>query len=64
MAGFTYRLEFEDGTPAVPPTFESAVPTWRIGDTIPLGRDKVLRVIDTRSGQEPDEQPVLVVEAA
>jgi hypothetical protein len=51
MAGFTYRLELEDGTPADPPTLETAVPTWRIGDTIPLGRDKVLRVIDTRRGR-------------
>jgi hypothetical protein len=28
----------EGGTPADPPTFETAVPTWRPGDTIPLGR--------------------------
>jgi hypothetical protein len=61
MAGFTYRLELEDGTPADPPPFETAVPNWRAGDTIPLGRDKTLRVIDTRPGREPDEQPVLVV---
>jgi len=33
MAGFTYRLEREDGTPADPPTFETATPTWGIGDT-------------------------------
>jgi hypothetical protein len=64
MAGFTYRLELEDGTPADPPTFETAVPTWRAGDTIPLGRDSTLRVIDTRPGREPDEDPVLVVETA
>jgi hypothetical protein len=30
-----------------------------LGDLIPLGRDKIL-VIDTR--QEPDEDPMLVVE--
>jgi hypothetical protein len=64
MAGFTYRLELEDGTPADPPTFETATPTWGIGDTIPFGRDRILRVIDTRPGLEPDRDPVLVVETA
>jgi hypothetical protein len=63
MAGFTYRLELEDGTPADPPSLETAVPTWRVGDTIPLGRDTSLRVIDVRPGRE-DEDPVLVVETA
>jgi hypothetical protein len=61
MAGFLFRLELEGGTPADPPTFETAVPNWRPGDTIPLGRDRILRVIDTRLGRE-DEDPVLVVE--
>jgi hypothetical protein len=61
---FTYRLEYEDGTPADPPTLDTAVPNWRAGDTIPLGQDKMLRVIDSRPGQEPDEDPLLVVEAA
>jgi hypothetical protein len=27
-----------------------------------LGRDRIVRVIDIRSGREPDEDPVLVVE--
>jgi hypothetical protein len=63
MAGFTYRLELEDGTPADPPSLETAVPNWRAGDTIPLGRDRILRVIDTRP-REPDEDPVLVLETA
>jgi hypothetical protein len=36
MAGFTHRLELEDGTAADPPTFETAVPTWRAGPAIPL----------------------------
>jgi hypothetical protein len=40
---FTYRLELEDGTPADPPTLDTAVPTWGVGDTIPLGRDRILR---------------------
>jgi hypothetical protein len=56
---FVYRLELEDGTPADPPTLSTAVPTWRPGDTIPLGRDTILRVIETR--QVPDDDPVLVV---
>jgi len=61
MAGFTYRLELEHGTPADPPMLDTAVPTWSIGDTIPLGRDRILRVIDTRSETEPGRDPVLVV---
>jgi hypothetical protein len=31
MAGFTYKLEHEDGTPADPPTFRTAVPTAQGG---------------------------------
>jgi hypothetical protein len=54
----------EDGTPADPPTLDTAEPTWRVGDTITLGRGKILRVIDTRLAQDPDEDPVLVVESA
>jgi hypothetical protein len=61
---FTFRLELEDGAPADPPTFSAAVPNWRPGDAIPLGRGKALRVIGTRPGREPDEDPVLVVETA
>jgi hypothetical protein len=44
---FTYRLELEDGTPADPPTLETAEPTWRAGDTMRLGQDALL-VIDKR----------------
>ena len=29
---FTYKLEHEDGTPADPPTFRTAVPTWNAGE--------------------------------
>jgi hypothetical protein len=60
---FTFRLELKDGTPAEPPTFSTAVPNWRRDDVIPLGRDQALRVIDRRPAQEPDGDPVLVVEA-
>jgi hypothetical protein len=60
---FIYKLVLEDGTPADPPTLDTAVPTWRAGDTIPLGRDRMLRVVATRPGEEPHDSPVLVVEA-
>jgi hypothetical protein len=59
---FLFRLEDEDGTAADPPTFRTAVPNWRPGDTIPLGR-RTLRVIDVRD-DDADQTPVLVVEEA
>jgi hypothetical protein len=33
MAGFTFKLEHEDGTPADPPTLKAAVPDWRAGNS-------------------------------
>ena len=57
-----FRLELEGGTPADPPTFETAVSTWRPGDTIPLGRS-MLTVIGVRD-DDADQPPVLVVEEA
>jgi len=60
---FLYRLELEDGTRADPPTLKTAVPDERSGDTIPLGRGRTLRVIETRPGTNP-EDPVLVVKSA
>jgi hypothetical protein len=54
---FTFKLETRDGAPADPPTFATAVPGWRPGDTIPLGR-RTLSVLDVRYGDEA----VLVVE--
>jgi hypothetical protein len=59
---FTYRLEKRDGTPADPPVLHTAVPNWQVGDTIPLGRDRTLRVVEVRADQE--EASVLVVELA
>jgi hypothetical protein len=59
---FTFRLEHEDGAPAEPPTFRTAVPNWRPGDMIPLGADRTLRVLGVRLAEEPDGQTVLVVE--
>jgi hypothetical protein len=61
MGAFAFKLEREDGTPADPPTFRTAVPNWSAGDTIPLGRDRALRVVDTRPGGD-NEEPALVVE--
>jgi hypothetical protein len=58
---FSFRLEDEDGAPADPPTLRTAVPDWRSGDSIPLGRGKTLRVIEIRRGSDPDDEPVLVV---
>jgi hypothetical protein len=58
MAGFFFRLEHQDGTPADPPTLHTAVPNWSPGDTIPLGHE-TLRVIDVRDNSEG---VVLVVE--
>ena len=46
-----------------PPVLQTAVPNWTAGDTIPLGRDRTLRVIEVRSGAEPADDWVLVVEA-
>jgi hypothetical protein len=59
---FLFKLETTDGTPADPPTLQSAVPNWRPGDTIPLGRS-TLRVVEVRD-DDVDEPPVLVVEGA
>jgi len=39
----------------------TAVPNWSPGDTIPLGKDRTLRVIGIRDGATPDDDAVLVV---
>jgi len=62
MTGFLFRLETVDGSPAEPTTLSAAVPNWRPGDTIHLGR-RTLRVIDRRD-DDADRPPVLVVEEA
>jgi hypothetical protein len=61
MGAFLYKLEHEDGTPADPPTLRTALSAWRPGDSIPLGRDRIVRVTDVRSAKEPDGDPLLVV---
>ena len=62
MAGFLFRLETPDGSPATPSTLETAVPNWRAGDVISLGR-RQLRVIDKRD-EHADQAPLLIVEEA
>jgi hypothetical protein len=62
MGAFAFKLEHEDGTPADPPTLKVAVPNWSPGDTIPLGRGRMLRVVEIRPPQDDDQPPVLVVE--
>ncbi len=57
---FRFRLETTEGTPAEPPTLAAAVPNWRPGDTIHLGR-KALRVVRVQD-DDADQPPVLVVE--
>jgi hypothetical protein len=63
MAGFLFKLERPEGAPAEPPTLRTAVPDWRIGHTISLGKGRSLRVVGVRHEGE-DETPVLVVEDA
>jgi hypothetical protein len=53
-------LQRADGSPAEPRTLEAAVPNWRAGDVISLGR-RQLRVIGKRD-DDADQPPVLIVE--
>jgi hypothetical protein len=61
VGAFAFRLEQEDGTSADPPMLKTAVPSWRPGDTIPLGRGRTLRLVAIRD-DDADQAPVLVVE--
>jgi hypothetical protein len=61
MGAFAFKLEREEGTPADPPTLWTAVPNWSAGDTIPLGRERSLRVVGIVVSNE-DEPSVLIVE--
>jgi hypothetical protein len=60
MAGFLFRLETTEGEPAEPPTLSAAVPDWKPGHTIHLGR-RTLRVVGLRD-DDAEQPPVLVVE--
>jgi hypothetical protein len=57
---FLFKLETTEGTPAEPPSLATAVPNWRSGDEIPLGR-RTLRVVRVRD-DDADQPQVLVVE--
>jgi hypothetical protein len=57
---FLFKLETTDGAPAEPPSLATAVPNWRPGDEIPLGR-RSLRIVGIRD-DDADQPPVLVVE--
>jgi hypothetical protein len=62
MMAFLFKLETIDGVPADPPTLASAVPNWKAGDLVPLGR-RTLRVVGIRD-DDADRPPVLIVEEA
>jgi hypothetical protein len=51
---FTFKLEHE--TPADPPVLHTAVGRGTPA-TLPLGSERMLRVIPIRSGPEPDGDP-------
>jgi hypothetical protein len=53
----TYELRLADGTPADPPILKVNAPAWNVGDVIPLGRGRALRVVAVHAAE-----PVLVVE--
>jgi hypothetical protein len=60
MAGFLFKLERRDGTPAEPSSFSSAVPNWAPGETIHFGH-RTVRVVAVRN-DDADQPPVLVIE--
>jgi hypothetical protein len=50
---FTYRLILKDGSPADPPVFTTATPTWHAGDTFftrPGRTFRILAINDTSGG--------------
>jgi hypothetical protein len=55
----TFELHQPDGTPATPATFVTNASSWKVGDVIPLGAGKALRVVAVHAAE-----PVLVVEDA
>jgi hypothetical protein len=47
----TFELRKPDGTPATPATFVTNAPRWKVGDVIPLGRGKALRVVGVHAAE-------------
>jgi hypothetical protein len=62
MAGFLFRLQTVDGVAADPPKLESAVPNWKAGHTIHVGKRTLLVV--GRRDDDADQPPTLIVEEA
>jgi hypothetical protein len=42
---FTYRLVLKDGSPAEPPQFVTATPTWHEGDTFFTRPGRTFRIL-------------------
>jgi len=59
---FTFALVNEDGTPADPATFVTAVPSWKAGDTFLLRPGRVLRIVAIEAGEEPPPYATWTVE--
>jgi hypothetical protein len=55
----TFELRLASGELADPPTLSTNAPTWNVGDVIPLGPGKALRVVVVHAAE-----PVLVGEDA
>jgi hypothetical protein len=60
MGAFLYRLEQEDGTPADPPKFRTAVPDVEGGRHDPLGT-RTFWVVGVRDN-DADQPPARIVE--
>lgn len=58
---FMFRLKHGDGTPADPPALKSAVPDWRPGDTIALGRGGCSASLKLGSRKRHRRRPVQVL---
>jgi hypothetical protein len=53
---FTFQLVLEDGTPADPPQFVTAVPNWAPGQAFLLHPGRVMRTLAIEAADE-EEQP-------
>jgi hypothetical protein len=61
-ACISFDLETMEGEPADPPTLSAAVPDWKPGHTIHLGRQTL--VVVGKRDHDADKPPVLVVQDA
>ena len=52
---YRFRLVGSDGEPFEPPDYRSSVLSWRQGDTIPLTRDRTLRVLGASGMRTPTD---------